>query len=202
MIAMSILSIMITMVFSVYFQITDTERKLAHARILSDTAREITERITTDITESWVETIPFDATNTYIPWTKYDSQNGSEYLSINNGTIYIYGAKTETGIKPCIDNYAWSVEKTKTDINIHCSLYLKKGSEYINLADFFIPEESKKRIKIQNLKFYISGQNKWGKKVTLKMQLSLMPRVWVSADMLQSGLLDIQTTISERSWRK
>jgi len=52
MIAMSILSIMITMVFSVYFQITDTERKLAHARILSDTAREITERITTDITES------------------------------------------------------------------------------------------------------------------------------------------------------
>jgi hypothetical protein len=74
--------------------------------------------------------------------------------------MYVYGAKTETGIKPCIDNYAGSIEKTKTDINIHCSLYLKKGSEYINLADFFIPEESKKRIKIQNLRFYVSGQNK------------------------------------------
>jgi hypothetical protein len=55
------------------------------------------------------------------------------------------------------------------------------GSDYAsawNLVDSFIPEEEKKRVKIEHLRFYVSGDGSaTEKKVTLSMSLVLMPRI-------------------------
>lgn len=51
-------------------------------------------------------------------------------------------------------------------------------SQAFNLVDSFIPEESKKRVKIEDMKFYISGDgNTTEKKVTIVFTLALMPRI-------------------------
>ena len=51
MIDMTIFSVMSVMVMSAYFTITNTSRKLNATRQLSETAREITERISQDVRE-------------------------------------------------------------------------------------------------------------------------------------------------------
>lgn len=85
---------------------------------------------------------------------------------------------------------------------IHCGLYLTSSlGDYYNLVDSFISEEEKKRVKIEDLKFYISGGEFTTRKVTLVMRLGLMPRVGVPASMVTTTKLQIQTTISERGWQ-
>ena len=82
---------------------------------------------------------------------------------------------------PCIDT---SSEKTKTDPKIHCGLYLvspgDNGKDGFNLVDSFVPKDENKRVKIEDMKFYISGDGvTTEKKVTLVFTLVLMPRIGV-----------------------
>ncbi len=105
---------------------------------------------------------------------------------------------------PCIDT---STESTKTDPHIHCGLYLvgylDNGANGYNLVDSFTPDESRKRVKIANLKFYMSGDGVGtAHKVLLSMDLALIPRNGISAALASTTTLHIQTTISERGWRK
>ena len=51
MIAMTIFSVMSVMIMNVYFNISNTSRRLSATRELSETAREITERIAQDVKE-------------------------------------------------------------------------------------------------------------------------------------------------------
>lgn len=51
MIAMSIFAVMSVMIMNVYFNISNTSRRLSATRELSETAREITERIAQDVKE-------------------------------------------------------------------------------------------------------------------------------------------------------
>ncbi len=59
---------------------------------------------------------------------------------------------------PCIDS---ALENTKTNPKIHCGLYLvdylDNGLNGYNLVDSFNPDESRKRVKITDLRFYVSG---------------------------------------------
>jgi prepilin-type N-terminal cleavage/methylation domain-containing protein len=87
MIAMTIFAMMSTMVMSIYFSTTNTTRKLNAQREISETAREITERLTSDIREYGFSgrTDLFDPSTTHDPWRKYDYVgSGSEYLNLNN----------------------------------------------------------------------------------------------------------------------
>lgn len=205
MIAMSIFIVMSVMIMSVYINTTNTTRKLNATRQLSEVAREITERVAQDVRESGIAdgwNIGFDVN--YDPWKSYNyTEEGSEFMSILWRWVYVYGKKTETWMVPCADSPS---ENTKTDTKIHCGLYFvlpwDNGKDAYNLVDSFIMDESKKRVKIQDLKFYISGWDWTTKKVTLVMTLTLMPRVWVPASMLENTKLQIQTTISERWWKK
>ncbi len=75
----------------------------------------------------------------------------------------------------------------KNDPKTHCGLYtVDWGSSGMNrdvvynLVDSFRKEEDQKRVKISDLKFYITGDkedNGTARKVTLKMTLELIPRV-------------------------
>lgn len=202
MIAMTIFAIMSVMIVSVYASVTNTSRKLSATRHLSETAREITERIEQDIREQGIWSSTFDD---HLVWNELWTNTGytqswNEILGIGNGTVkYFFWKKTN----------AWTLwhcdVSIKSDPNIHCWLYLVNGNDFANaynLVDSFIPEEEKKRVKIQDFRFYISWSGTTTPKVTLNFTLALMPRIWVGESMIQDTKLHIQTTISSRSWKK
>jgi hypothetical protein len=71
-----------------------------------------------------------------------------------------------------------------------------------NLVDSFIPEEKKKRVKIEHIRFYISGnRSDTEKKVTINMILSLMPRIGAPNMKSSESKMQIQTTLSERFYK-
>jgi len=206
MIAMTIFGMMSVMVMTIYFSTTNTTRKLNAQRELASTAREIIERISEDISERGFSgsADPFDTTSTHLPWKKYDyTGSGSEYLNLNNGR-YVYGKKNANGMSPCIDT---STDQIKTDPKIHCGLYFidysGNGANGYNIVDSFTPLEDKKRVKITNLRFYVSWDGVGtAQKVLLNMDLALIPRNGITANLASTTHLHIQTTISERGWKK
>lgn len=95
-IAMTIFGMMSIAITSIYIQTTYLGQKMRHTRYLSETAREITERLADDIREDGIyDTLLADGT-TYTFWNNPDtySQSGSEVLSIGDGSKkYVYGKK-------------------------------------------------------------------------------------------------------------
>lgn len=205
-IAITIFALLSVTISSIYIQTTYVGQKLRHTRHLAETAREITERIADDVREkglSWRTLTPTEYNYTY--WNSIDySGSGAEILGIGNGDdFYLYGKKNTTTTPITID----SCNNTdKADKNTHCWLYYVKNNNYVdafNLVDSFIPEEEKKRVKIEDMKFYISGDGvTTEKKVTLVFTLALMPRVGVPASMIGQTRLHVQTTISERFFKE
>jgi type II secretory pathway component PulJ len=86
MISMSIFAVMSVIIMSVYIQTTNTARKMNATRELSETAREITERIAQDVRSKGIDTgTELDTSpGAYILWTDQASytSSGSEYMSI------------------------------------------------------------------------------------------------------------------------
>jgi prepilin-type N-terminal cleavage/methylation domain-containing protein len=86
MISMSIFAVMSVIIMSVYIQTTNTARKMNATRELSETAREITERIAQDVRDKGITIgTEFDPSpSAYILWTDQASytSSGSEYMSI------------------------------------------------------------------------------------------------------------------------
>ncbi len=201
MIAMTIFAVMSVIVMSVYLNMMTTSRRLSLERHMTETARQITEKIAEDVREYGISdgwTAGFDPTSPL--WNTYNyTESGSEFLGITTRGAYVYGYKTDTGMNRCI----WTVQ---TDPQTHCGLYFvlpwDNWQNSYNLVDSFIPEEDRKRVKIEDLKFYISWWEFTTKKVTLVMTLGLMPRSWVPSSMIANTKYHIQTTISERGWQK
>lgn len=205
-IAITIFALLSVTISSIYIQTTYVGQKLRHTRHLAETAREITERIADDVREkglTWITLSPTEENYPYWNFIDYTG-SGTEILGIGNGDhFYLYGKKTPTGIDPCYD-------VDKNNKSTHCWLYIvrwvdgtDKYKNAFNLVDSFIPEEEKKRVKIEDMKFYISGDGvTTEKKVTLVFTLALMPRVWVPASMIGQTRLHVQTTISERFFKE
>lgn len=208
-ISLTIFALMSIVITSIYLQLTYIGQKMRHSRHLSETAREITDRIWDDVREKWLSWYTLSPTErNYQYWNNIDySASGTEILGIGDGTdFYLYGKKTAIGINPCTDTAS---ENTKSDKNIHCGLYkirwsdgLDKYKYAFNLVDSYIPEEEKKRVKIEDLRFYISGDGiTTEKKVTLVFTLALMPRIGVPASLIMNTRLHVQTTFSERFYK-
>lgn len=89
MLAMSIFAVMSIIITTVYINTTNTARKLAATRQLSEAAREITERLAQDVRERGIGdmTREFDISpGAYAYWTdqaRYDL-SGTEYLNIGS----------------------------------------------------------------------------------------------------------------------
>jgi prepilin-type N-terminal cleavage/methylation domain-containing protein len=78
--SMTIFAVMSTAIISIYIQTTALSYKLKAARYLSETSREITERISEDVREYGMtgSTIA----SAYIPWNTQSYPNGVEVLGI------------------------------------------------------------------------------------------------------------------------
>jgi prepilin-type N-terminal cleavage/methylation domain-containing protein len=207
-IAMAIFGIMSATILSVYIQTTDISRKLQMTRLLTETSREITERIAADVRENGIDIVSsrFDQSTTHTPWMNPSYSIGWEVLAVKNPLWwikkYVYGRFdiTPTGkvFLPCDD-----IEQK--DSKIHCGLYLwssTDGSDFISLVDSFTPDETQKRVKITHLKFFISWDASTESKVTLLFDISLMDRMGLRRDLAESTRMTIQTTLSERAFRK
>lgn len=194
-ISMVIFWILSMMILTVYFNATNASRKLSMTRELSEAAREITERLAEDIKERWINAWYFEFDPSYDLWknTGY-SWEGSEVLWVWSDHIYAYWRKSDVWLDPCD-------ELSAKNPKIHCWLYLVTDWENYNLVDSFIPDETKKRVKIESLRFYVTGDDKTAKKVTLNFTLALLPRIWVPTSLISTTKLHIQTTFSERSWK-
>jgi prepilin-type N-terminal cleavage/methylation domain-containing protein len=70
MIAMAIFAVMSVMIMSVYINTTNTSRKLNATRHLTETAREITERLAQDVREKGISDSILDSTTDM--WDMYD----------------------------------------------------------------------------------------------------------------------------------
>ena len=203
--AMTIFAVMSTAIISIYIQTMALSYRLKASRYLSESAREITEKISEDVRENWLTGATL--ISAYIPWSIPSYADGVEVLGIGNGDKkYVYGIKELIGsnwtINPC-DN------PRKSNPKEHCGLYLLIGTsnqsyqEAYNLVDSFIPLDSKKRVKIQDLRFFISWDGiHTERKVTIVFTLALMPRIGVPNLSVENSTLSIQTTITARSFQK
>lgn len=201
MIAMTIFALMSVMVVMIYFNASYSARKLSMTRELSETAREFIERLENDIKEYGIsiQDPKFDPSREYPFWNKLDiTWNGNEVIQLGSDSvkkIYVYGRKNSSQwLDPCLPEYQQNPRE-------YCALYIQEWTEYFNITDSFIPEEDKKRVKVEKFRAYISGTNATSKKITLHFVLSLMPRIGVPSSLVGSTKLDIQTTLSERIWK-
>ena len=115
MISMTIFGVMSVAIMSVYIQTTNLGQKMRMSRYLSETAREVTERIADDVREKGVTSTSIP-TSLHVYWNGMSgyTQSGTEMIEISNsGYRYIYGRKSSIGIDPCNS----LIQK---DIKIHC----------------------------------------------------------------------------------
>jgi prepilin-type N-terminal cleavage/methylation domain-containing protein len=116
--ATTIFAFMSLAVISVYIQTTELSYRLKATRYLTETAREITEKIATDVRERGIGEGYFSShAHPFWNGTSVLSQSGSELLSIATGErIYLFGKKDMNppfAIHPCL-------EADKLDPSIHC----------------------------------------------------------------------------------
>jgi hypothetical protein len=128
-----------------------------------------------------------DPANFYSLWNNIDyTGSGAEMIVVGFGAdqkIYVYGRRNGANLSPCTGTF-------KTEPKEHCGLYSVTAKDIgtntvsfdatnaYNLVDTFVPDDTKKRVKINDLKFYISGDGeKTEHKVTLVFTLALMPRI-------------------------
>lgn len=204
-IGMTIFAVMSTMTILIYFNISESSRRLQISREISETTRQITEKINQEVQENKI----FLDEN-FLQNYKNSGFNENEILLIWREKIekfFIYWKKdnSNSNISPCQD-------EDKKNPETNCGLFLateKPKSDpneatdynYFNLVDSFRENENEKRVKINDLKFEISGWENDVKKVALKMTVSLTKKSWIPNSLINGSKMEIQTTISERFYK-
>jgi type II secretory pathway component PulJ len=93
MIAMSIFAVMSVMIMSVYIGTTETSRQLDLSRQLSETAREITERLSADIAEKGIGESTYDdktVGNGLWKNTNYSGSGGEILRTGDDAVMYVF----------------------------------------------------------------------------------------------------------------
>lgn len=212
--AISIMMIMGTMTILVYFNVSETSRRLQLSREVSESARQITERIAQEVKQNGITINPSNIKDYNVDFLKnYKNNTGNNILAIagdykktlKNGVQEIEKDSNNNSIRDAKKYFIYwqkvgdTITEWCSDTTKHCGLYLWENGQPYNLVDAF--REDKKRVTIQDLKFYVTGGDNSANKVTLKMTLALSPQAWVSANLANSTKLEIQTTFSERPYK-
>lgn len=202
-IGMTIFAVMSTMTILIYFNISESSRRLQISREISETTRQITEKINQEVQENkiFIKEINKDGNDSLLKkFNNFDEKNLLAIGRDNNEKIFVLWKRLDDkNLAPCDSDDKNNPEK-------NCWLYLVKQNSdwslnYFNLVDSFRENENEKRVKINDLKFEISGWENDVKKVALKMTVSLTKKSWVPNSLINGSKMEIQTTISERFYK-
>lgn len=204
-IGMTIFAVMSTMTILIYFNISESSRRLQISREISETTRQITEKINQEVQENkiFIKEINKDGNDSLLKKFKENNFDEKNLLAIgrdNNEKIFVLWKRfDDKNLAPCDSDNKNNPEK-------NCWLYLVKQNSdwslnYFNLVDSFRENENEKRVKINDLKFEISGWENDVKKVALKMKVSLTKKSWIPNSLITGSKMEIQTTISERFYK-
>ena len=182
---------MLLSIFEVYNNILQINKRLEVMRIVQENVRNITEQIATDIREKGIDF------NYYTSTTE-----GNNYTGSGNTLLAIYGNEQYFAMK---ENTTGTIEQCK-DVDLqnpltHCYIGRKSGSTYKYLSD--------KRVRVENIRFFLSGNpsntltnesQEW--KATIILTLRIENTAGVSSEIAKSSQMTIQTTISEKAYKK
>lgn len=186
-----IFAIMSIAIMQVYMHVTTLGQRLSASRLLADSAREMTERIASDIRNVGM--------NLQIPgWTNEYTNSGNTDFYTNANIHYIFWVRKGDTITPCYSDAQCSLFRADTIIP-------DPYKNALNMVDIFTPDDANKRVKITNLRFFISwDSSQWSMdepKVTIIATLALTEKSWVTKSLRDGLALTIQTTISERAYK-
>lgn len=186
-----IFAIMSIAIMQVYMHVTTLGQRLSASRLLADSAREMTERIASDIRNVGM--------NLQIHgWTNEYTNSGNTDFYTNANIHYIFWVRNGGTITPCDSDAQCSLFRADTII-------LDPYKNALNMVDIFTPDDVNKRVKITNLRFFISWDSSQGSmdepKVTIIATLALTEKSWVTKSLRDGLAITIQTTISERAYK-
>lgn len=183
-VSISILSIIMISVFTIFSLSADLNNKTDISRALQENIKNIEQIITEDIKKNnitWVNNDIINSTCNIWVWTNYTS-----------GTKLCIGTNSYYLAKKLISwtwNRVWNYDECKL-WTISC--YLVKH----DATTWNITQLSNSWIDFRNLYFYVT--NSKIKKVTISFEVQPSIHKWIKSSLIQENKINFQTTLSER----
>lgn len=184
----TIFSIMMISIISIYVIANNTSVKADINRSMQENLKSLVTEISEDIINTWIKwttdsTILDDCDFSYTPWTTYKKW---EILCLGSQNNYFLARK---------NLITWVFERTTRefceDINSEC--YIAKN--WIYTED--IQPLTNNLVTIKNINFLLTTSF-WINKVTLIMTLQPSVKSWIKGNLIRENKIIFQTTISER----
>lgn len=183
-VSVTIISIMMLSIFTIYTNIITTNKKLELQRTLQENTKNIIEWLASEIRNNWID---FSKYNSSYEELNY-SWSWNTILSIKNWRNYCLMKTPVWCDRTCYVNpnkcYLWSVWNAN-----------------LTLSD--------ENVEIWNLRFFISWKwtdeittkdKQW--KVTIVFDIKVAKWIWADPNLVESTKMHIQTTISEMYYKK
>lgn len=192
-VSITILSVVLLSIFMIYSNLIQVNRRLEVIRIVQENIRNVTEQMASDIREKWIDFSYYD--NSTITKTNDYTGSGSVILAIRSGNKY-YAMK---------DGIWWPTlcsPEDEKNLRIHCYI----GKEDASGKRKAISDE---RVRIENARFFLSWDagtsitnlSQEGK-VTIVLSVWIEPKAWINSEIAKNTRMNIQTTISEKAYKK
>lgn len=178
-VSITILSIILISVFSIYISSTNINLKTDITRALQQNVKSTVEMISEDIRKNWFDCVKQQYTDACILPTINKTNDGvmlqiaanSYYLAQYNGT-----------------NYTWVQSHNCDEIDEKCTLVMNDWWWAKPIMNSWVD--------VKDIKFFIS--NTWVKKATIVMKLQPAIWKWIKPQLIKDNTFYFQTTISER----
>ncbi|MBP8016922.1 prepilin-type N-terminal cleavage/methylation domain-containing protein [Candidatus Gracilibacteria bacterium] len=188
-VAITILAIIMLSIFGVYSNIINVNKRLELARALQENSRNITETVARDIRENGIDFGYYDGLT---------EDKKLDYIGSGNSVLAIKGGIKYYLMKDILGTI------TICDIGVFdkdCFFGSMSGSSFKKISD--------DRVEIRNVKFFISGSgseniqntNAEGK-VTMVFDLGIAPGKGILSDLAKEYSIKVQTTISEKIYKR
>ncbi|MDD2515692.1 MAG: type II secretion system protein [Candidatus Gracilibacteria bacterium] len=206
-VSITILSIIMLTIFSIYSNVVQVSKKLELYRYLQQNIRSITELLANDIREKGVD------------YARYNNPS-EKSINYSSGNVFLFikGSKTYGIFKKKVDDYELCPSINGIENNT-CDL---KNPKTISYFGFYTTDPKKPTIlttdtvTIKDLKYYISATMAGGivgeplignpnskeGKVTILLEIGIAPKQGISSSLATESVMKVQTTISENFYKR
>lgn len=178
-VSLTILSIIMISVLSIFISSTDTSYKIDINRAMQENIKNIVEHISEDIRKNWVKICNGSGGDCY----DFSSSSSNKY--IESDTLYVWGnsyylAKETTS---WVFIKAWSISDCNK-LEDQC-IFVRNGNPLSN-----------SQVHLSELRFFISQESI--PKVTINFIIKPSIKRWVRVDLIKENSIIFETTISQR----